>query len=83
MQNKEEITDPEIQAILEDGTMSEDDKILKLKKMYIDELALQRMASEAPIEGDDVSGQRIQHLTNALNALDVDLSSFEENAATL
>jgi len=83
MQIKEEITYPDIRIILEDEELSDDKKIEKLKKMYIDELAIQRMASEAPIDGTDTSGARIQHLTNALKAFDVDLSSFEENAATL
>lgn len=82
MHSQEKITYPAVQEILEDGSLSRDDKIELLKQLLVDERAAQRAATESNMVEDDGLNARLRHVTLALEALDVDVSE-EDDAATL
>jgi len=80
----EEITYPEISEVLDDNSLSKDQKIEKLKLMLSDERQLQRAATESNMTGSDGKNARLRHLELALEALDAETVSPEDTkAATL
>ncbi len=83
MNKKENITYPAVQNILDDGSLKKEDKIVLLKQLLADERAAQRAATESNMVEDDGLNARLRHVTLALEALDVDLSEEEDDAATL
>ncbi len=84
MKIEEEITYPAIQNILEDKSLNKDQKVEKLTKMFTDERAAQRAATESNMIDDDGLNARLRNIQLALEALDAEvLDDEDETAATL
>lgn len=76
-------TYPDMQKVLENDSLSKDQKIEKLEQMLDNERQMQRAATESNIVVGADQGMRMQHLRRALSSLGEEPSEKEKSAATL
>lgn len=75
---------PDVQRVIDNQGLSNGDKIAELKKIYEDERAIQRAATESPMAEDDGLNDRLHDVELALEELEADVKGPEDNlGATL
>lgn len=84
MTNTHKTVHPDVQRVVDNQDLSNDQKVTELKKIYDDERALQRAATESPMAKDDGLNDRLHDVEVALKDLNADIKGPEDNlGATL